>query len=153
MVAEEEEEYRWEFKHSVQADAERQRAWEFWSHVENWTVDPGIESVELSGPFEAGTEGTTRGTDGDVWSWKLVDVQPGESAKIEMELHGARARFEWRFEDSDRGRTRITQRILLVGDGARDYVERLGTQFRLGVLEGMQRLARAIARAAARRKR
>jgi len=138
----------WEFEHTVFADAARAAAWRFWSDVRNWAFDPSIEWITLDGPFRTGAEGVTKPRGQEPSRWRLADVRPGEGALIEMEVPGALARFEWRFDEVDAGRTRLAQRITAEGPGVADYTEEIRCEWARGVREGMAALAARMAEAA-----
>jgi hypothetical protein len=66
---------------------------------------------------------------------------------IEMPLDGAVISFEWFFDAVSNHRTRITQRIVLSGDNAREYVNQVQAGFGSNLSDGMKRIADAMARA------
>lgn len=138
----------WKFQHSVECQVGRSFAWRFWANVENMiAVDSAIESVQLNGPFAAGTTGVTKTRDqGDV-EWRLVDVQDGRSATIEIPAPGAVFRCVWIFEDTACGGTRLTQQNSFEGEQAQAYAE-FGKQLETNMPQGMQRLAEAMVKAA-----
>jgi hypothetical protein len=138
----------WTFEHSVACAADRGFAWKFWTNVENWpVVDPAVEAVSLDGAFAAGAIGTTKPLNMEPVNWKLVEVQDGESAVVEIAVPGASAKFHWTFADAEAGSTCITQRATIEGENADDYQE-FGKGLEMGIPPGMQRLADAIAQAA-----
>ena len=65
-------------------------------------------------------------------------------AVIEVPAGGAVARFRWTFEDLA-GRTRITQRISLGGEGASALVNAIAPIFESSVPDGMQKLCEVMA--------
>ena len=114
----------WTFEYSVNVHAGRAAAWRFWSDVANWAVvDPAVEWVELDGPFEAGTSGRTKPVGAPTTQWRLVDVEPGRRAVIELAAPGAVVRFVWTLSDESRGATRLTQRVELEGEETEPYLE------------------------------
>jgi len=139
----------YQFKHSVEASVGRQAAWEFWTTVKNWELDPAVESIKLDGEFAAGSKGVTQ-TKGGVGplAWEIKSVTPGESAVIEMPLAGAVVSFAWSFESAGENRTRLTQVITLDGEKADDYLPMVGQRFEDGVRQGMARLAVEMEKAA-----
>jgi len=139
----------YQFKHSVEASVGRQAAWEFWTTVKNWELDPAVESIELDGEFAAGSKGVTQTKGGvEPLAWKIKSVTPGESAVIEMPLAGAVVSFAWSFESTGENRTRLTQVITLDGEKADDYLPMVGQGFEDGVRQGMARLAVEMEKAA-----
>ncbi len=106
------------FEFSVQWPVSRDFAWQFWTHVENWSVvDPSVEWAKLEGPFVAGTKGTTKPRGLDPIEWQLLDVYDGSRAVIEVCVFGGTVRFGWTFEDCLGGGTMITQRFAIPGEG------------------------------------
>ena len=135
----------WSFVHEVEAAAEPEQAWAFWTDVSNWRFDPSLESVTLEPGFVTGARGVTRPRGGEAIEWLLRDV--GErSAHIEIDLPGALVTFRWSFEAIRPGFTRIRQAASLSGPRAADYVEQAQTALASGIPEGMRRLAEEIGR-------
>ncbi|MGH9752366.1 MAG: hypothetical protein ACREA2_06230 [Blastocatellia bacterium] len=137
-----------EFEHYVEVQVSRDFAWRFWTNIANWAFDPSVESVELDGPFAAGTKGVTKTRGGGPVEWKLVDVQNRSAALIEITLPGATISFRWRYEDAAGGGVRITQRVTLEGERADDYAEGMA-MLESGVPQGMSKLAEEMIKAAA----
>ena len=50
--------------------------------------------------------------------WSIRAVQAGKSFTLETPLERATLSFEWRFDALSERKTRLTQRIVLSGDGA-----------------------------------
>ena len=136
----------WTFEHSVDCGASVEFAWRFWTNVSNWTLDADIESVEIDGPFAAGTRGFTSSKSSGRVEWRIVEAQIGR-AVIEFPLDNAAGRFVWIFEDID-GRTRITQRGTLEGEQADAYAKAIGPSLEEGISAGMLKLCRSIENAA-----
>lgn len=135
------------FAHSVECPVGREFVWGFWSEVGNWAaVDPVVESVELDGPFAAGTRGETRTSGGETFEWRLAEVSEGRGAVVEMSPPGALLKFVWTFEESGESMTRITQLVTLEGERAGDYAEGM-KMLEQGIPVGMCKLAEAIVKA------
>jgi hypothetical protein len=50
----------WSFEHTVATRAARADAWAYWSDLRNhMRLEPGVERIELDGPFVTGTTGRT----------------------------------------------------------------------------------------------
>jgi len=64
-----------------------------------------------------------------------------------MPLKEAVLSFEWDFEPVSNHRTRITQRIVLLGDNAAEYVDQVRAGFGSTLVDGMRRIAEALERA------
>jgi hypothetical protein len=87
-----------EVHYSIESSVEREAAWNFWSNGSNWaTVDPGVDSVDLDGPFITGAQGVTRIPELTALHWHLTEVESGRKA----------------FEDAAHGGVQITQRVTL----------------------------------------
>lgn len=139
----------WKFQHSVECPVSRDLAWQFWTNVENWpTVDGSVESVRLNGPFAAGSTGVTKSRDIDPVEWRLVEVNDGSSAVIEILVSGASLSFFWEFRDSASGHTEISQAVTIEGDRAAEYAREFGPAFERGIPQGMKKLGEAITRLA-----
>ena len=117
-------------------------AWNFWTNVKNWVFDPDIDSVEMDGPFAAGTRGFTNSKSSGRIEWRIVEARPGK-AVIEFPLSGAVGRFVWTFEQIA-GSTRITQRCTLQGEQADAYAEAVGPGLQTGLSAGMKKVCRTM---------
>jgi hypothetical protein len=115
--------------------------------VSNWKLDADIVSIQLKGPFAAGSEGITITRSFGNVEWRLVDVEPQRSATVELPLPGATAQFHWTFEDYG-VHTRITQRVTISGEHSSPLIEGLVANLGTGIPAGMQKLSDAIAEAA-----
>jgi hypothetical protein len=67
-------------------------------------------------------------------------------------MDGAVLSFEWRFDSVTKGRTRLTQRVVLQGENAAAFVSQVESTFSSSLPEGMTKLASAIAEAATKSK-
>jgi hypothetical protein len=134
----------YEFRHSIEVNVGKASAWKFWTNVENWKLDPDVESVKLNGLFQAGTWGTTKSRSAGIVQWQITEVCEQESAVIEILMPDTKVRFSWQFEELSEARAKVTQQIALEGERAGAYVTQLGAGFEQGVREGMQRLRAAI---------
>ena len=134
----------WSFQHSVECNASREFAWQFWTNFSNWSVvDPSVESVTLDGPFATGTKGTTKPSGMDLVVWELIDVLEYHSAVIEIPAPGAVLKSVWSFEDTDDGGTLMTQRASIEGERADDYAA-MCAMMEQGMPQAMRRMAEAI---------
>jgi hypothetical protein len=137
----------WAFEHSVECPVTREFAWRFWTNVSNWKLDADVESVELNGPFAAGTHGVTVSRSAGRIEWRLVGVQAEAGAVFEIPLPGAIVQFRWTFEDLG-GHTRMTQRASIGGEQALSLVNAMAG-LEGGIPAGMQKLCETMAKAAA----
>ena len=136
------EESAWAFEHSVDCEVSAEFAWDFWTNVNNWALDSDVESVEIDGPFAAGTRGFTNSKSSGRIAWRIAEACAGR-AVIEFPLSGAVGRCVWSFEDIH-GCTRITQRWTLQGEQADAYAEAVGPGLQTGLSAGMKKLCRTM---------
>jgi len=118
----------WEMTHSVETEASQDFVWAYWTDVTNWDDPPA--RFELDGPFAPGRRGTTYGPGQTPLRWLIRDVDPRNSATIELRLDGAVLSFEWRLEAVSLERTRLSQRVLLQGEKARNITRSGGVYLR-----------------------
>jgi hypothetical protein len=136
----------WTFEHSIDCGVTAGFAWNFWTNVSNWALDPDVESIEIDGPFAAGTQGFTNSKSSGRVEWRIVEAQTGR-AVIEFPLSGAVGRFVWTFEDTGE-RARITQRCTLAGEQAESYAKAVGPSLEAGIPAGMRKLCETMENAA-----
>jgi Polyketide cyclase / dehydrase and lipid transport len=136
----------WELKHSVVANTDLVSVWTWHSNVDNWARLEGnaVESITLDGPFQPGTQITTKMPGQEPRCSKLVVVEPPRHTVIEMNLGDAVLRFDWTFEELPDRRTRVTQHILLDGPNAQAYVPLMEQHFVPNIRRGMERIAEAM---------
>jgi hypothetical protein len=132
----------WEFAHSVECGAPREFVWVYWSNAENWDDPPA--RFEFDGPFVVGTRLKTI-LPGQELESVIREVEDGRSARIEMDLIAAVVAFDWRFEELDGRRTKMTQRIRLSGVVAEALLEQ-AKMLEQTVPQGMQKLTENIER-------
>src|SRR5262249_42594752 len=137
----------YQVEHSVEAPVSPAFAWDWRTDVKNWDDLPA--QFQLDGPFAAGSWGTTRLPGQEPLRWQIRDVQPGRSFVIDMPLDRATLSFEWRFDAVADQRTRLWQRIVLVGDNGAAYAAQVRAAFGSSLADGMNRIAAALAAAAA----
>ena len=133
----------WSFEHSVECPVSLSFAWEFWTTVDNWRLDADVESIELEGPFAAGSRGITVSRRSGRIEWRIARVE-GTAAVIEIPVGNAVGRFHWTFTDLG-GRTRITQRMSVAGEGAEALGAQIGPMFEESMPAGMRKLCDAMA--------
>ena len=110
----------WEMSHSVETQASAEFAWRYWTDVRNWDDPPA--RFEFMGPFVSGARGLTHLPEQPSIEWFVRDVDPGNGATIEIPADGAMLAFEWKFESAGEGRSSLTQRIVLRGEKAENYL-------------------------------
>ena len=119
-------------------------AWSYWSHLDNHVnLEPGVESIELDGPFVTGTAGRTISS-GFQQEWQLRDVLEGRRFGITGFTPDGRGTlgFSWDFEDEGDG-TRITYRIQARGPDVEQDLEVL-RQMEVNAPKGLAELIAAL---------
>jgi hypothetical protein len=139
----------WAFEHSMECPVSREFAWRFWTDVSNWRLDADVESVELDGPFAAGSSGATISRSSGRVEWRIASVEAKTEALIEVPLQGALMQIRWKFDDLGE-RTRITQRMSVGGEGAVPLVNAAASIFETNIPAGMQKLCAVMTETAAR---
>jgi hypothetical protein len=136
----------WEFQCSVEAGVHADFAWKFWTNIANWReLEPGVE-FESDGPFAPGTRGRTKMPGQEPRSWLIREVDDGRSWTQEMPLPGASFLINMQFDELVEGRTRITQRLWLEGEGAEAFLDGVRL-FETTTPDGLKRIAAAIEKA------
>lgn len=106
----------WEFEHSVQAPASRERVWALLTDISGWpSWNPAVGRAELDGPVAEGATGTVRGVGGPTSTLRVVEVEPERRLVTEANERLMRLRFEQELADGEDGQLRITQRVRMTG--------------------------------------
>ncbi len=114
----------WTFEHSITTKANKEIAWDFLSDMTNqMRMEPGVECIELDGPFVTGTTGRTI-TKNHTQEWKLSEVVEGKRFTItgHTPSEDLKLSFSWEFDSSENG-TRLTQSIKGTGPQLDKYQE------------------------------
>jgi hypothetical protein len=136
----------WDFQCSIETAADREFVWQFWTNIANWKeLEAGVE-FELDGPFAPGARGRTRMPGQEPWEWLILAVDPGRSWTQQMPLSGASFLVSMQFEEVAKGRTRITQRLWLEGEGAEAFLDGVRL-FETTTPDGLKRIAALIEKA------
>jgi hypothetical protein len=138
----------WELKHSVIADVDCQTAWAWYSNIDNWSrmEGPGVESITLDGPFQAGTHITTKMPGQEPTHSTLIEVEPPKRVVTEIVLNDAVLHFIWTFDVLSDKQTRLTQCMVLDGPNSHTYVPLMEQYFAPNIAPGMQRMAEDMAK-------
>jgi hypothetical protein len=132
----------WTFEHSVDCHAPAEFIWSFWTNVNNWLLDADVISVEIHGPFAAGTTGVTQTRSSGKIEWRIADAEDGR-AILEFPAPGALATFAWTFQPMAE-HTRMTQRASLAGEQALMFAQSIAASLEAGIPAGMQKMSAAI---------
>ena len=133
----------WELECSVEADVHTDFAWRFWTNVANWReLEPGVE-FNLDGPFAPGSAGRTQMPGQEPQEWVICAMEPNRSYTQKIPFPNASLLVSMRFEEVLEGRTRITQRLWLEGDGAEALISTMRA-FETTTADGLKRIAGVI---------
>ena len=119
----------WEYEYSVETTAAPEALWRHWSDMAAWPQwNDGIKTIEVEGPFKAGTVFTMTPPGDEPIRMRLVEVKLGESFTDEMDARDFVVRTEHRLEPAAAGLTRITYRTEITGEAAGHVGPQLGPQ-------------------------
>jgi polyketide cyclase/dehydrase/lipid transport protein len=139
------DEIAYQLQHSVEVEASLDFVWGWQTDVRNWDDPPA--QFQLDGPFAAGASGSTMFPGQPSLRWRIREARPLRAYIIDMPLDQATCSFEWEFDPLSERRTKLTQRIVLCGANAAAYVPEVRAGFGSTLAGGMERIARAIAKA------
>jgi uncharacterized protein YndB with AHSA1/START domain len=106
----------WDFEHSTQAPASRERVWALWTDISGWpSWNPGVARAELDGPVAEGATGTVRAKGGPTSTLKVLTIEPERRFVTEASERFMRLRFEHELADTEAGELRITHRVHMTG--------------------------------------
>jgi uncharacterized protein YndB with AHSA1/START domain len=106
----------WEFEHSVQARASRERVWALWTDVSGWpSWNPGVGYARLDEPVTEGATGSVRAVGGPTSTLKVLAIEPERRFVTETSERFMRLRFEYELADVQDGHLRITHRVRMTG--------------------------------------
>jgi uncharacterized protein YndB with AHSA1/START domain len=106
----------WDFEHSTQAPASRERVWALWTDISGWpSWNPGVARAELDGPLAEGATGTVRAKGGPTSTLRVLAIEPERRFVTEASERFMRLRFEHELADVEGGQLRITHRVRMTG--------------------------------------
>ena len=109
----------WEYEHSIETDAAPAAIWRLWADVPGWGAwNAEIESVELSGPFAAGSRITMTPPGEDPIRLLVAEAVEGERFVDEARFGDLLLWTLHLVEPVDGGRTRVTYRMEITGAGS-----------------------------------
>lgn len=104
-----------EASHTARADAPPEAVWALWADPSCWPEwNDQLESGELDGELQVGTEATVKFKRGGKMVFKVTELEPGRLFVDEAKLPGCRFGHEHRVEPSSGG-AEITHRLYLKG--------------------------------------
>jgi hypothetical protein len=109
----------WVTEHSAETTAAPQAIWQAWADVPHWPEwNADIESIELRGPFAAGTTIAMKPFGQDVVVLSIAELLPGEQFVDEADVDGTTVRTTHRIDRLDDRRSRIVYRLEATGPAA-----------------------------------
>lgn len=79
--------FKWELTESVETDATSEQIWSLWENVDAWPLwDQDLSWVKLKGPFEVGTHGEMKPTDGPKVNFNLTEVEKNKKFTNQAKL-------------------------------------------------------------------
>ena len=106
----------WEFEHSVEAPASRERVWALLTDVSDWpSWNPGVGYAELDGPVIEGATGRVHAEGGPASALKILAIEPERRFVTEASERFVRLRFDHELTEVADGRLRISERVRMTG--------------------------------------
>ena len=117
-------------EHSVETTASAQAIWRLFSDVPGWKRwNPGIQAIQISGPFAVGTTFQMTLPSGDVITSVLREVRPNEAFVDETEVGDLLVRVSHRIESLAQGHRRIVYDLKAIGPGAAEMGPAIASDF------------------------
>jgi uncharacterized protein YndB with AHSA1/START domain len=117
----------WEYEHAEEGTGSPAAVWRAWTDVANWGEwNSDIESIEVDGPFAAGTTVAMTPTGQDTVRLRLAEVRENERFVDEAQFAGVVIRTTHLVDPIDGGRVRVTYRMEITGPAADEVGPRLG---------------------------
>ncbi|RFU40757.1 polyketide cyclase [Actinomadura logoneensis] len=119
----------WEYEHSVETSAPRERLWRRWTDVASWpSWNEDIVRIEMDGHFAVGTRIVMTPPEGDKVTLRIAAIEPGESFTDEADCGDFTITTVHRLTPLPDGRTRVTYRTEITGPLADEVGPALGPQ-------------------------
>jgi uncharacterized protein YndB with AHSA1/START domain len=131
----------WTHEETIETSAPPTRIWELFADIARWKDwNAGIETVEIHGPFEAGTSFTMQPLGQDILTSTLVEVKPNQRFSDETVVGETRVLVSHKLVPLSSGGTKIIYSTEITGPGA-DEVGPMVTSDFPAVLAALKRLA------------
>jgi uncharacterized protein YndB with AHSA1/START domain len=131
----------WEFEHSVETPASRERVWALWTDVSGWPRwNPGVSYAELDGPVVEGATGSIHAAGGPSSTLKVLAVEPERRFVTEASERFVRLRFEHELRDVGEGQLRISHRVRMTGPGTPLLRHTVGARLERSIPEALDAL-------------
>jgi carbon monoxide dehydrogenase subunit G len=111
----------WTHEESIEAAAPPEQIWKLFSDVEGWkNWNPGIDKIEMHGPFAVGTSFTMQPPGSDAFVSTLIEVRKNERFTDETIVDGTRVEVRHEIQPLDGGRSRIVYSTTITGPAAEE---------------------------------
>jgi uncharacterized protein YndB with AHSA1/START domain len=131
----------WTHEESIETSATPARVWKFFADVAQWkNWNAGIETIQIHGPFKAGTTFTMRPPGQDAINSTLIEVKPNESFTDETLVNETRVVVSHKLQPLASGNTKIIYSTEITGPGAEELGPMITSDF-ADVLASLKRLA------------
>lgn len=117
----------WSCEHAAEADVSPEAIWQIWADVGNWGEwNSDIESIEIDGPFAAGSIISMTPRGGDPVLLRIATARPAELFVDEADLGGAVVTTTHQVERLGEDRVRVVYRTAITGPAAEDLGPEIG---------------------------
>jgi carbon monoxide dehydrogenase subunit G len=131
----------WTHEESIEIDAAPAQIWTLLSNVAGWKKwNAGIESIQLHGPFVAGTTFSMKPPGEEAFTSTLVDVRENENFTDETIIDGTRVVVRHKIAALPAGGSRVTYSTEIFGPAAAQFGPLVTGDFP-AVLSALKRLA------------
>jgi uncharacterized protein YndB with AHSA1/START domain len=111
----------WTYENSIETSARPARVWRIFADVNRWKDwNAGIASIQIHGPFAAGTRFSMQPPGQEPFVSTLIDVKPGEVFTDETLVDQTRVLVHHRLVALPSGRTKIIYSTEITGPDAAD---------------------------------
>src|SRR3954470_18574322 len=120
----------WHVEHKIDVPAAPHTIWSLFCDVPAWTQwNPGIERIEIEGPFHAGTWFNMKPPEQDIVRSKLVDVRENEYFIDETRVEDLVVTVTHRIETIDAQHSRVIYSVEAVGPNAAEIGSAVSSDF------------------------
>lgn len=131
----------WTHEESIETSASTEQVWKLFADVARWKDwNAGIESIQIHGPFEAGTTFTMQPPGQDAINSTLIDVKPNEGFTDETIIGETCVLVRHTLISLATGKTKIIYGTEITGPNAEEFGPMVTADF-ADVLANLKRLA------------
>lgn len=131
----------WIHEETIETSATPARVWKLFADVVRWKDwNAGIETIQLHGPFEVGTQFTMQPPGQDAISSTLIEVKPNECFTDETVVDETRVLVSHKLVALPSGKTKIIYSTEITGPSAAEFGAMVTSDF-ADVLANLKQLA------------